>query len=173
MPMSQSRFDALVDVVDPSDRVVGSLPRKRLFSAGANFRVIHILVFNHSRDLLLQRIAPGLRHEGLWGSSVAGYVLTGETYQQAATRKLKDELGVHAPLTSLCKSSMLDGMSEKFIGIFETVYDGPLIPDPSQTSQLIQLPLATLIHERQAGLRAFTPTFLHVLDKYLAVSAPP
>jgi isopentenyl-diphosphate Delta-isomerase len=171
--MSQSRFDALVDVVDPSDRVVGTLPRKRLLSAGANFRVVHILVFNRTRDLLLQRIAPGLRHQGLWGSSVAGYVLTGETYQQAATRKLEDELGVRAPLKSVCKSSMVDGLSEKFIGIFETVYDGPLVSDPSQTSQLIQLPLATLLHERQAGLRAFTPTFLHVLDKYLAAAAQP
>ena len=170
--MSQTRFDALVDVVDASDRVVGTLPRKRLLSAGANFRVVHILVFNRSRELLLQRIAQGLRHEGLWGSSVAGYVLAGETYQQAATRKLEDELGVRAPLTSLCKSSMLDGLSEKFIGIFETVYDGPIVTDPSQTAQLIQLPVAMLMHERQAGLRAFTPTFLHVLDNYLASAQP-
>lgn len=173
MSVSQSRFDELADVVDPSDRVVGTLPRKRLLSSGANFRVVHILVFNRSRELLLQCIAPGLRHAGLWGSSVAGYVLTGETYQQAATRKLENELGVRAPLIDLCKSSMLDGLSEKFIGIFDAVHDGPFVPDPTQTSQLIQLPLPMVIHERQAGLRAFTPTFLHVLDKYLGASAQP
>lgn len=107
--MTPSRFDALVDVVDPSDRVVGSVPRKNLLSSGANFRVVHILVFNRVRELLLQCIAPGLRHEGMWGASVAGYVLAGESYEQAAARKLENELGVRVPLTSLCKSSMLDG----------------------------------------------------------------
>jgi isopentenyl-diphosphate Delta-isomerase len=173
VPVSPSRFDAPVDVVDPSDRVVGSLPRRKLSSSGANFRVVHILLFNPHGELLLQCIARGLRHEGMWGSSVAGYVLAGESYDQAAARKLENELGVRTPLTSLGKSSMLDGSSEKFIGLFEAVYDGPLTPDPNQISQLVQLPLATLAHERQAGLRAFTPTFLHVLDTYLAARGQP
>jgi ADP-ribose pyrophosphatase YjhB (NUDIX family) len=173
VPVSQSRYDAPVDVVDPSDRVIGTLPRRQLLSTGANFRVVHILLFNRHKELLLQCIAPGLRHEGMWGSSVAGYVLAGESYEQAAARKLRDELGLRIPLTLLCKSSMLDGASEKFIGLFEALYDGPLVPDPSQTAQLIHLPLTTLERERQAGLRAFTPTLLHVLDRYLSASGQP
>lgn len=173
MSVSQSRFDAPVDVVDPSDRVVGTLPRKQLLSSGANFRVVHVLLFNQQRELLIQRIAPGLRHAGMWGSSVTGYVLSGESYEQAATRKLENELGVRTPLTPLPRSSMIDGASEKFIGLFEATYEGPLVPDPAQISQLVQLPLSTLMHERQAGTRALTPTFIHVLDSYLAASAQP
>lgn len=173
MPVSSSRLDALVDVVDPMDRVVGTLLRNKLLSSGANFRVVHILVFNSHKELVLQRIAPGLRHAGMWGSSVAGYVQAGETYDLAASRKLENELGLRVPLKNLGKSSMLDGSSVKFIGLYEAIHDGPLSPDSTQISQLIHLPLQTLLHERQAGLRAFTPTLLHVLDYYLAATGQP
>jgi isopentenyldiphosphate isomerase len=109
----------------------------------------------------------------MWGSSVAGYVQAGESYEQAAARKLENELGVRVPLRSIGKTSMLDGSSVKFIGLYEVIYDGSLSPDPSQISQLAHLPLQTVVHERQGGLRAFTPTFLHVLDFYLAATGKP
>ncbi|HEU4635892.1 MAG TPA: NUDIX domain-containing protein [Edaphobacter sp.] len=171
--MSPARLDALVDVVDGSDRVVGTLLRRKLLPSGANFRVVHIFVFNDRRELLLQCIAQGLRNSAMWGSSVAGYLQAGESYDQAAARKLENELGLRIPLKRIGKSSMLDGSSLKFIGLYEAVYDGPVSPDPSQISQLVQLPLQTVIQERRAGLRAFTPTFLHVLDFYLASTGKP
>lgn len=171
--MTVSRFDAFVDLVDRSDRVVGTLVRKNVLASGANFRVVHVLIFNLGGELLLQRIAPGLRHAGMWGSSVAGYVEAGESYDGAAARKLQDELGRQLSLTSLGKTSMQDGASLKFIGIYQAVGDGPFSPDPSQVAQLARLPLQTIQQERKAGLRAFTPTFLHVLDHYLAMNATP
>jgi isopentenyldiphosphate isomerase len=168
-----SRLDTMVDVVDPSDRVVGTSPRKKLLSSGVNFRVVHVLLFNRRGELLLQCIAPALRHAGMWGSSVAGYVEAGEAYDMAAARKLHDELGVNIPLKHFGRTSLRDGASVKFIGVYEAVHDGPLTPDPKQIAQVDRLSLQQVAHERQAGLRSFTPTFLHVLDYYLAASAKP
>jgi isopentenyl-diphosphate delta-isomerase len=173
LPLSSSRFDALVDVVDRADRVVGTLVRKQLLASGANFRVVHVLIFSPRGELLLQRIAPGLRHEGMWGSSVAGYVQAGESYEQAAVRKLDNELGIVPALSSLGKSSMLDGSSVKFIGLYHAIHDGPIYPDSSQISEVTHVPMQVLLHERQMGLRAFTPTFLHVMDNFLTASGKP
>lgn len=132
-----------------------------------------MLVFNRHGDLLLQCIAPGLRHEGMWGSSVAGYVQAGESYDQAAVRKLDNELGIVPGLKSLGKSSMLDGSSVKFLGLYHATHDGPIHPDSSQISGVAYVPMQTLLQERQRGLRPFTPTFLHVMDNFLTASGKP
>lgn len=81
-----------MDAVDATDTVLGAVPRGDVLRTGINFRVVHVLLFNHAGQLLLQRIAPGLRHEGAWGSSAAGFVLSQESYAAAAARKLTEEL---------------------------------------------------------------------------------
>jgi isopentenyldiphosphate isomerase len=64
-----------VDVVDERNEPIGVIPRAEVFSAGVNFRTVHVLVFDHEGELLLQRLSPEReRHPGLWGSSVAGYL---------------------------------------------------------------------------------------------------
>jgi isopentenyl-diphosphate delta-isomerase len=168
-----SRFDELIDVVDPVDCVVGSIVRRQALKAGANFRVAHVFVFNSKGELLIQRIAAGLRHGGLWGASVAGYLTAGEPYAEAAERKLKEELGLQLPLTLVGKTSMLDGACTKFICLYEAVHDGSSVPDANQISALAYLPLATLVRECRTGIRECTPTFCHLLDYYQAHKAGP
>jgi isopentenyldiphosphate isomerase len=170
---NSSRFDALVDVVDPSDHVVASMPRKSVLPSGANFRVVHAFVFNSSRELLLQRVAPGLRHELMWGSSVAGYVNAGESYDQAATRKIMDELRIQLSLKRVGKTAMVDGSSTKFITLFEGAHDGPLSPDPTQIAEMSFQSIPDVQAARRSGQRTFTPTFLFLLDQYLAGNLTP
>src|SRR5580692_4842 len=89
IPVTAQHLDMDVDVVDGSDRVIGTGQRRHVLQQNAGFRVTHVFVFNRAGDLLLQQIAPGLRHPGQWGSSVAGYLRAGEDYRQAAERKLQ------------------------------------------------------------------------------------
>lgn len=173
MHTDPSRLNALVDVVDGKDQVVAARSRTQLLPTGANFRVVHIFLFNDQGDLLLQRIAPGLRHEAMWGSSVAGYVYSGESYDHAAERKLNDELGISAGLQRIGKTSMIDNASTKFISFYQSVYNGPLHPDPAQISELAFEPLPGIIRQHQLGQRTFTPTFLYLLDYYLRTAAVP
>lgn len=168
MQAGPSRLDALVDVVDSRDQVVSRMPRKNLLPVGANFRVVHIFLFNSQGELLIQRIAPGLRHESMWGSSAAGYVHSGESYDDAAARKLRDELGIDVPLLSLGKTTMVDNSSTKFIGFYKAEYDGRLSPNPSQIAAVAFESLPAIATQRRHGTRSFTPTFLHLLDHYLS-----
>ncbi|HEX3596370.1 MAG TPA: NUDIX domain-containing protein, partial [Polyangiaceae bacterium] len=141
--------------------------------AGANFRVAHIFLFNTKRELLLQRIAPGLRHEGQWGSSAAGYLSSGEQYDHAAARKLKAELGVDVPLALLGKTSMIDGRSLKFIQVYEARHDGPFSPSTTDVSEVEFFSLGTIASDRLSGARNFTPTFQHLIDSYQAGTLRP
>ncbi|HLK37081.1 MAG TPA: NUDIX domain-containing protein [Polyangiaceae bacterium] len=169
--MAAQRLDMLVDLVDSTDRVIGTARRRQVFQQPAGFRVAHVFVFNGVGELLLQQIAPGLRHPGQWGSSVAGYVQAGESYDAAATRKVHDELGVSPPLAEHGKTSMVDQGLTKFIELFTASFDGPFFPNQGDVSLLEFVSLPQIQVERASGTRAFTETFLHLLDFYLRSSS--
>lgn len=156
----------MLDRVDSRDHVVGRVQRGRIFDEKANFRVVHIIVRNRHDQILLQKIAPGLRHEGEWGSSAAGYVKAGETYRQAAARKLKAELGLIADLKSHNRTSMLDEGCRKFIGVFTARYDGVLRLVPEHVAGIEFLSLDEISEAVTGGARSFTATFLNVM-RYL------
>jgi isopentenyl-diphosphate delta-isomerase len=160
----------LVDLVDSSDRVIGTARRRQVLQQQAGFRVAHVFLFNRAGDLLLQQIAPGLRHPGLWGSSVAGYLQAGETYRQAAERKLQQELGILPVVAEFGKTSMLDQAALKFIELFTGSHDAPLSPNSTEVSRVEFVSITQIMLDRSTGIRPFTETFLHLLDFYLGSS---
>jgi isopentenyldiphosphate isomerase len=160
----EQREEMLLDQVNGRDRPIGRIRRADVFRKRATFRVAHILLFSPDHKLLLQKIAPTHdRHPGYWGSSVAGYVKAGESYENAARRKLQEELGIEdIPLERLGKTSMLDEGAKKFITIFMATYGGPLHPNPEDFADLEFVPLSRLRAKKVK--RRFTPTFEHVLQ---------
>jgi 8-oxo-dGTP pyrophosphatase MutT (NUDIX family) len=168
--MSIVSEDMVIDAVDQADSAVSQISRKDVFKEHANFRVVHILVFNSKRDLLLQRLAlTRPRHAGYWGSSVAGYLHSQEGYEEAARRRIFEELGVYnAHLEAIGKTVMDDEGSRKFIEVFTTVQDGPFDYDRSHIDAVEFLPIPVIRALEQGGMRKFTPTFIHVLNFYEA-----
>ena len=167
--MSPVDENMVIDVVDEADAAVGQITRRDVFQKHANFRVIHVLVFDSKGDLLLQRLAlTRARHPGYWGSSVAGYLYAHEQYEAAAKRRVEEELGIpDAGLHTLGKIAMEDEGCLKFIEVFTTVHDGPFRYDRSHIERLEFLPITAVVSLEQLGERKFTPTFLEVLKFYL------
>jgi len=160
--------DMLLDMVDDSDNVTGVVKRTEALPSHANFRVVHVLLFNRQQQLLLQQLSlTRERHPGAWGSSVAAYVASGESYPQAAARRLPQELGLTIPLIPLFKTSMMDEQSKKFIMIFTGTADGPFTYDHEHIARLEYRSIPEVLALHEAGARVFTPTFLQVLDAYL------
>ena len=161
----------LVDVVDGHDHPIGVLQRNEIFKRHINFRVAHVFIFDSQGSLLIQQLAASrLRHPGYWGSSVAAYLSAGESYEEAAYRRVAEELGIrNIELRWLGKTAMLDDECEKFIGVFTAINDGPFQFDRGHIDALEFVPIP-LIHELNiAGAREFTPTFLKVLRFYEAI----
>jgi len=117
---------------------------------------------------LLQHLAPQkTRHPLLWGSSVAGYVNSGESYDEAIERKIREELG-RPDLTPVPfgKTVMDDDGCLKFIMLYTAHSSGPFVPDRSQILELAFFPLSQIQTARREGTMQFTPTLLHLLDFY-------
>ena len=89
--------EELLDVVDADDRVVGVKTRGEIHAQGLMHRAVHILVFNTSGELFIQKRSMSKDNDpGLWDSSAAGHVDSGEDYRSCAIRELGEELGLSA-----------------------------------------------------------------------------
>ena len=167
---THSTANQVIDTVDFRDRVIGSVMRSDALRLGANFRVAHLFLFNESSELLMQRLATSRpRHPGCWGSSVATYVKSAETYEGAIIRRTSEELGVRLQNPKFVgKTAMVDEGSTKFICLYSAMWDGPINVDTDHISQACFLSMEAVTQLRQDEAWMLTPTFLHLWDEFRA-----
>jgi isopentenyldiphosphate isomerase len=116
----------LLAVVDDYDKVIDRRPRSEIHALGLRHRAVHILVFNDSCQLLLQkRSLKKDLNKGLWDTSAAGHVDDGETYLSCAPRELREELGVSAELSALFKLTPTRAIGMEFIQVYRCRHNGP------------------------------------------------
>lgn len=131
-----------VVLVDIDDREIGTMAKTRAHHEGKLHRAFSIFIFNSQGRLLLQRRAADKYHSGgLWTNSCCSHPRPGEPIAQAATRRLKEELGFACDLspefTFTYKAEVGEGLVEhEFDHVFFGAYDGPVLPDPSEVSEV-------------------------------------
>ena len=83
------------DVVNEDDEVTCQASRAEVHANGLLHRAVHVLVFNKRGEVFLQKRSH-LKdsHPGGWDSSCSGHLDSGEDYETAVWRELKEELGL-------------------------------------------------------------------------------
>ena len=120
----------LLDVVDADDRITGVATRGEIHRLGLMHRAVHILVFHTRGDLFLQKRSLNKdNNPGLWDSSAAGHVDSGEDYLVCARRELHEELGIEDTLVLEClfklPPSPLTGMEH--CRVYQCTHTGPFV----------------------------------------------
>jgi len=150
----------LIDVVDEHDRAVGRIERRRALVDAAGFRTVHVLLFAPDGRLLLQRLAESRdRHPGAWGSSVAAYLGAGESYLDAARRRMREEVGVRTPLDRLGKLRFAEARATKFIEVYRGTTAAYCVKESDHLSEIRPFRLAEIDLLRSREPERFTPTF--------------
>lgn len=129
-------------VADENDNVIGAEERGVARSKGLRHRIIRIFVFNSAGKILLQqRNLNLLDNPGKWDQSAGGHVDEGETYEFAAKRELKEELGIS--LNSLKEVGYFyierpapGGIVKRFQKVFICIYDGPIVIGPNEVEKV-------------------------------------
>ena len=158
-----------IDVVDELDRPIGTMPRKSALFSRHAFRTAHVFLVDESGQILLQQLAANRsRHPGRWGSSVAAYVQSGESYVEAARRRLAEELGVRetAPREA-AKLSMPDEGARKFVTLFVASAPDSVTPDGEVIADLRWESAAGIEAWLQAEPESFTPTFARIFRVFV------
>ena len=100
---SVSYSQRLLILVDSKDKIIGYETKEKCHRGdGILHRAFSIFIFNDKRQLLLQkRSDKKLLWPLYWSNSVCSHPRKGEGYGEAASRRLKEELGLKTNLRSL------------------------------------------------------------------------
>lgn len=171
--MSAPSLTSLIDVVDEQNQPIGVVRRRDLFRLRANFRTVHVLIFNSRAELLLQRLTwTRDREPGRWGSSAAGYLHAGEDYPAAARRRLAEELGLTTPLAEVGVTCLHDEAVAQFAGVFTATADRPQSAAPAHLAEIAFRPPADIEQDMAAHPDDYTETLRHVLDFWRQAGQP-
>lgn len=136
--MSVSVSQELLDVVDENDRVIGVRTRGEIHAQGLMHRSVHILVFNGKGELFIQKRSMIKDNEpGLWDSSAAGHVDSGEDYLDCAIRELGEELGVTEPpsLEPLFRLAASPITGKEHCIVYRCTNEGPFELQPEEIDE--------------------------------------
>ncbi len=163
-----------VDVVDSDNRVVGRSPRSGVLENGFGFRTVHVFMFDELGSLLLQVLkSDHSRNPSRFGSSVAGYLHTGESYLAAAVRKTHDELGIDSPLYPVGQLKMRDERSNKFVMLYSANIGFREVHwNPDEMAGIAKLSLAEIDFMMVSDRARFTPTFVQAYGFFRSKRRP-
>lgn len=139
--------DELLDVVNELDQVIATRRRGDIHALGLMHRAVHILVFDAAGEVFIQQ--RSLRKDenpGLWDSSAAGHVDSGETYLDCAHRELEEELGVttRPALAELFRLAPRKSTGMEHCRVYRCNYDGEIRLQREEVDQGIWLDLDTM-----------------------------
>jgi len=84
-----------VILVDSKDQEIGVLEKLKAHQTGALHRAFSVLIFNSKGEILLQKRADSKYHSGgLWTNACCSHPIPGESTQDAAERRLSEEMGI-------------------------------------------------------------------------------
>lgn len=162
----------MFDVVDENDNVIGCAYRKEVHEKALLHRSVHILVFNSRGELFVQKRALSKdENPGLWDTSAAGHVNTGEDYRTGAQRELLEELSITAELVPFLKFKACAETFWEHVTIYTCSSDETIVCDPSEISEGRFMAFEEIKLSIKIDPGKFTSTFRIIFDKYLEKTA--
>ena len=162
-----------LDTFDKDGNFLHMLPRREVHRCGAWHRSVHVLVFRSTGELIVQcRADDKDLYAGILDYSVGEHLKPGETYVDGAIRGLGEELGIvgNIPCEYGFESTIEYVDKGKNIKDFEKsriyslVYDGPVLPDPTEISAVFEWKPSRIEDEMKRDRRQFTSWFLRDLS---------
>ena len=151
-----------VSVADENDNLIGAEYMIDAIRKGLIRRASRVYVFNTKGQLLVQQRSERVLKPLMLDQSAAGHVDEGETYEQAAYRELKEELGIDGVTLELVATSFRT--SDFYNAIYKAkITDHTEIDfDPEELKQVIWYNISDLDKEMKESPDKFTPAFKEV-----------
>lgn len=166
--------EPLVILVDTQDNEIGVAPKMQVHLDGVLHRAFSVFVFNRKGELMLQQRAFNKYHSGgLWTNTCCSHPAPGETNEQAAHRRLEEEMGFDCELEHafafLYRTDFENGLTEHEYDHVFFGYDEP-IPhlNPDEVADYRWVSLAELDAWMTDRPEDFTFWFKHIYERVKA-----
>jgi len=160
-----------VILVDEQDNPLGVMEKMEAHQKALLHRAFSVFIFNKAGDLLLQKRAAEKYHSaGLWTNTCCSHPMPGEAVEEAALRRLEEEMGFSTPLEKafafLYKTGFDNGLTEhEYDHVFTGIYEGGIHPDPDEVSAYRYMPMDELLEWVQRAPGDFTEWFKIALPR--------
>lgn len=149
-----------VTLVNENDEVIGAMDKIEAHRGDAQLhRAISVFLFNKKGELLIQqRSAKKIVGAHQWANTCCGNVRPGESYEECAQRRLREELGIEGvSLRPVHKFQYFtrcnDEFSEREIDqVFVGEFDGDAHPNPDEVQAVKWMKLSDIAAELPADL---------------------
>jgi isopentenyl-diphosphate delta-isomerase len=158
-------MNEMLILVDPHDRQIGVEEKMKAHREGKLHRAFSVFVFNKKGEMLLQKRAPQKYHSGsLWTNACCSHPRPGEAIEQAAVRRLNEEMGFVCELKKvfhfIYKAELDGGLIEhEFDHVFVGRYRGKVYPNANEVSAYRWLNSQKIEHELEHSPEKYTVWF--------------
>lgn len=160
-----------VILVDDNDKQVGVMEKMEAHQKGLLHRAFSIFIFNDKGELLLHQRAKDKYHSpGLWTNTCCSHPLPGENSNDAAKRRLKEEMGFATPLEKIFdftyKATFNNGLTEhEFDHVYIGEWSGKIDPDKKEVADYSYKTIADIKSDIESNPDNYTVWFKIALPK--------
>ena len=161
-----------VVLVSEKDEILGVMDKMQAHENGILHRAFSVFLFNDKGEMLLQKRAADKYHSpNQWTNAVCSHPRMGETYMDAAQRRLKEELGIETPITYrfnfLYKADVGQNLWEHELDhVFTGNFEGEFKLNEEEVSEVRYISIDELDKEMSTNPENFTEWFKIILKEY-------
>ena len=164
--------EEMVILVDAQDNQVGLMPKLEAHQKGLLHRAFSVFVFNSKGELMLQQRAANKYHSPLlWTNTCCSHQRQGETSEEAANRRLNEEMGFSTPLKKLFsfvyKANFDNGLTEhEFDHVLIGYFDGTPLINPLEVAAWKWMSLKEIKVDLAKNPKNYTVWFTIIFKRY-------
>ncbi len=162
-----------VVLVDENDKSIASLGKMEAHELGLLHRAFSVFIFNSQGKMLIHQRAKSKYHcGGLWTNACCSHPYLFEDLENAAKRRLQEELGFSCEVTKafsfIYKAELDNGLTEhEFDHVFIANYEGNITPNQEEVEDYKYVDCDYLAFEMEHFSEKYTPWFRIALPKVL------
>lgn len=161
-----------VVLVTEKDEVLGLMEKMQAHENGILHRAFSVFLYNSKGEMLLQKRAAEKYHSpNQWTNACCSHPRIEETYEQAAKRRIKEELGIDCELEEkfwfIYKADVGKNLWEHELDhVFVGNYEGEFNLNKEEVAEVRYISLENLNIELENNPENFTEWFKIILEEY-------